>query len=311
MLENLFVFAISIFLVLKGATLATKYSAKLAENFNIPKHTIGFIVIAFISILPETFISINSVIEKSPEFGLGTLLGSNVADLTLIFGILILYAKRGIKIKSRILKNVKLYPFFLLLPIILGLNGYYSRSEGLVLIISGVIFYYLIFKKNIDTENIPPKTKDEKIKNFLFLIFSMSLLLIGSHFIVISATELAVSLKLTPILIGMLIVGLGTTIPELFFSLKALKKREDDLAIGDILGSVLADATIVVGILAFLQPFYFPIKIIYVTGAFMVISSIVLIRFMKTERVISKKEGYLLLLFWIIYAIVEFVVNSF
>ncbi|HPS21338.1 MAG TPA: sodium:calcium antiporter [Candidatus Paceibacterota bacterium] len=311
MLENLFIFTISIFLVLRGATLATKYSAKLAENFNIPKHTIGFIVIAFISILPETFISINSAIENSPEFGLGTLLGSNVADLTLIFGILIIYAKRGIKIKSRILKNVELYPFFLLLPIILGLNGYYSRAEGLVLIISGIIFYYLIFKKNVDTSNIPPNTNDKKIKNFLFLIFAMSLLLIGSHFTVTSATELALSLKIAPILIGMLIVGLGTTMPEFFFSLKALRKKEDDLAIGDILGSVLADATIVVGVLATIDPFYFPVKIIYVTGTFMVIFSIVLIRFMRTERVISKKEGYLLLLFWVIYAIVEFIVNSF
>lgn len=311
MLENLFIFTISIFLVLRGATLATKYSAKLAENFNIPKHTIGFIVIAFISILPETFISINSAIENSPEFGLGTLLGSNVADLTLIFGILIIYAKRGIKIKSRILKNVELYPFFLLLPIILGLNGYYSRAEGLVLIISGIIFYYLIFKKNVDTSNIPPNTNDKKIKNFLFLIFAMSLLLIGSHFTVTSATELALSLKIAPILIGMLIVGLGTTMPEFFFSLKALRKKEDDLAIGDILGSVLADATIVIGILAVIDPFYFPVKIIYVTGAFMIIFSIILIRFMQTGRVLSKKEGYLLLLFWVIYAIVEFIVNSF
>lgn len=311
MLENLFIFTISIFLVLRGATLATKYSTKLAKNFNIPKHTIGFIVIAFISILPETFISINSAIENSPEFGLGTLLGSNVADLTLIFGILIIYAKRGIKIKSKILKNVELYPFFLLLPIILGLNGYYSRAEGLVLIISGIIFYYLIFKKNVDTLNIPPNTNDKKIKNFLFLIFAMSLLLIGSHFTVTSATELALSLKIAPILIGMLIVGLGTTIPELFFSLKALRKKEDDLAIGDILGSVLADATIVIGILAVIDPFYFPVKIIYVTGAFMVIFSIILIRFMQTGHVISKKEGYLLLLFWVIYAIVELIVNSF
>ncbi|MDD3498052.1 MAG: hypothetical protein PHH24_00935, partial [Candidatus Moranbacteria bacterium] len=82
------------------------------------------------------------------------------------------------------------------------------------------------------------------------------------------------------------------------------------LAIGDILGSVLADATIVIGILAFISPFYFPVKIIYITGTFMVITSLMLLRFMRSGRTITKKEGFVLLFFWIIYALVEFIVNS-
>src|SRR3990167_3684093 len=139
MIENLLVFIFSLVLVVKGATLATKYSAKLAESFNFSKYIIGFVVIAFISILPETFIAINSALKGIPEFGLGTLFGSNIADLTLIFAILIIYAGRGIKIKSRVLKDVGLYQSFLLLPLLFGLNGHYSRIEGAALIISGAI----------------------------------------------------------------------------------------------------------------------------------------------------------------------------
>ena len=112
MVNDFFIFALSLFLVVKAATLATKYSAKLAENFQLSKYIIGFIVVACVSILPETLISINSALAKTPEFGLGTLLGSNVADLTLIFAILIIYAGRGIKIESKVLKNIRLYPFF-------------------------------------------------------------------------------------------------------------------------------------------------------------------------------------------------------
>jgi len=308
MTENLLLFIFSLILVIKGATLATKYSAKLAANFHLSKYIVGFIIIAFISIIPETLISINSAIAGIPEFGLGTLFGSNVADLTLIFAILIIYAKRGIKIESKVLKNIRLYPFFLFLPLLFGLNGSYSRIEGTVLILVGSLFYYLVFKNGTETSE-RLRNGDGKYKNFLLLILAMAMLLVGSHFTVTSATDLANILKISPILIAMLIVSLGTTMPELFYSLKSVKKKDDGLAIGDIMGSVLADATIVVGILAVISPFSFPVKIIYITGAFMVVASLVLLSFMKSGRKISRKEGFMLLAFWVIYVLTEFIMN--
>lgn len=310
MAESIMVFIFSLFLVVRGATLATKYSVKLAENFHLSKYIVGFIVVAFISILPETLISINSAVEGIPEFGLGTLFGSNVADLTLIFAILIIYARRGIKIESKVLKNVRLYPFFLLLPLIFGLNGHYSRAEGAGLLISGSLFYYMIFKNS--AISFPAlRKRDDRYKNLFFLLFSMTLLLVGSHFTVTSATQLANYLNITPILIGMLFVSLGTTMPELFYSLKSVSKKDDGLAIGDILGSVLADATIVVGILSIISPFYFPVKIVYITGVFMMIAAWVLLKFMRSGRIISRKEGYALLAFWLVYVLIEFMVSKY
>lgn len=309
MLNNIFIFTVSLFMVIKGATMATRYAAQLAESFRLSKYTVGFIIIAIISILPETFISINSSIEGIPSFGLGMLFGSNVADLTLIFALLIFFAGRGLKIESKILKNYNVYPFLLLLPLILGLDGYFSRLEGLALIITGGIFYYLALKNGVDGEISPNKTNNYR-KNSLMLLFSMAILLIGSHFTVSSASSLAYYLGISPILIGMFIVGLGTTMPEFFFSLKSLRKDDDSLAVGDLLGTVLADATIVVGILALVRPFFFPQKIIYVTGIFMVVASFVLFRFMRSGRKISKKEGYLLFIFWLVFVLVEFMVNK-
>ena len=308
-MANFLIFTFSLFIVIKGATLAIKYSSKIAEGFNLSKYIIGFIVIALISILPETLISINSALSGMPEFGLGTLFGSNIADLTLIFAILIIYAGRGMKIESKVLQNIRLYPLFLLLPIVFGLNSHYSRVEGVVLLLAGSFFYYLAFKNNIKDSAVFKKT-DGQYKNFLLLLWAMTLLLIGSHFTVTSATGLAQAFKINPILIAMIVVSLGTTMPELFYSLKALKRKEDGLAVGDILGSVLADATIVIGILALISPFYFPAKIVYVTGIFMVMASLVLIKFMRSGRTITKKEGYMLLIFWLAYVIIEFVMNS-
>ena len=308
MITHLFIFIVSLFTVIKASTMATNYAARLAKSYRISKYTVGFIIIAIISILPETFISINAALEGIPSFGLGVLFGSNIADLTLIFAMIILFAGRGLKIESKIL-NHTVYPFVLLLPLILGLDGRYSRLEGAVLITAGVIFYYSALKNGAD-RTIPAHKGNGNYKSFLMLLLSMALLLAGSHFTVTSATSLAYYLGVSPILIGMLIVGLGTTMPELFFSLNSAKKRDDSLAIGDILGTVLADATIVVGILALMHPFSFPQKIVYITGIFMVAASFILFRFMGSGRTLTKREAYMLFAFWLTFVLVEFVANT-
>ena len=309
MLNNAFIFIVSLYMVIKGATMATKYARDLAESFKISKYTVGFIIIAFISILPETFIAINSAISGIPAFGLGVLFGSNVADLTLIFAILVFYANRSLKVESKILKNQAVYPFLLLFPLILGLDGYFSRVEGVALILAGGAFYYFALRDGMSGGLSSGDGKDRS-KNIFMLLVSMGVLLIGAHFTVSSATMVANNLGISPILIGMLIVGLGATMPELFFSLQSIQKKDDSLAIGDLLGTVLADATVVVGILAIVSPFAFPQKIIYVTGLFMVLASYFLFKFMRSGRTLTKREASALFIFWVIFILVEFIANT-
>ncbi len=308
MLEIIFIFVCSVALVIKGATFSTKYAGMLADGFGLSRYAVGFIVVAVISILPETFVAINSSLEGMSSFGLGTLFGSNVADMTLVFTIIVLLARRGIKIESKILKKNKVYPFLLLLPLLFGFDGFFSRTEGLALIIFGAVFYYTAFKNGSEMPRFKGDSKD-KLKNTLLFLLGMAVLIIGSHFTVTSAVNFANLLNINPILVGMLLVGLGTTMPELLFALKAVKKRDDDLAVGDILGTVLADATIVIGILALINPFSFPLKMIYVTGVFMVAASVLLFIFMYTGKVLSRKEGIALFFFWLTFVVVEFMVN--
>ncbi|MEZ7821266.1 MAG: hypothetical protein QMB51_03085, partial [Patescibacteria group bacterium] len=126
-----------------------------------------------------------------------------------------------------------------------------------------------------------------------------------SNYAVTAASNIANFLNISSVIIGIFIVGIGTTGPELFFSLKAMKNKNDTLAVGDLLGTVLADATIVVGILAIINPFLFPQKIIYVTGVFMVLASFLIYYFMKTDKTISKKESFILFAFWLMFVIFE------
>lgn len=308
MIINFLIFLVSLFLVIHGATLATKYSASVAKGFGLSKYAIGFIVVALISILPETLVSINAAVAGMPAMGLGTLIGSNIADLTIVFSILVILTGRSIKIESRLLKHLTIYPLFLFVPIIFGLNAHYSRLEGVFLVAVGLIFYYMIFKGSVDVKDRIERGR-KKFKNIAFLLFSVVLLLVGTHFVVDTASSLAVFLKISPILVGLLVVGLGTTIPELFFSYKALAVKEDGLAAGDILGTVLADATIVIGILAFISPFNFPIQLVYLSGLVMVLAAFILFNFMRSGRTITRNEAYLMAGFWFLYVVVEFALN--
>jgi len=296
-------------MVVHGATMATKHAVSLAKLARISKYVIGFIVVAVISILPETFIAINSALKGESSFGLGLLFGSNIADLTLIFALLVFTAGRSIKIEGTIIKNHVVYPFILLLPIILGLNGHFTRLEGLTLIIAGGVFYYTALRGGNESVAVKKSTLKDKAKNILYLVLSMAMLLVGSHFTVTSSVSIAEALGITPVLIAMLVVSLGTTLPEFIFSFKAIRQDNDSLAVGDILGTVLADATIVVGILALIYPFSFPQKMVYITGIFMVTASIMLFYFMKSGRHLTKREAFLLFCFWLVFVLVEVAVS--
>lgn len=313
MIENLFIFFVSLFFIIKGATLSTKYSFKIAESYNVSKYVVGFFVVAIISIIPETLVSINAALQNVPAMGLGALFGSNIADLTLIFAIAVLLAGRSLKVESKILKANAVYPFILLIPIALGIDGFYSRWEGLALIFAGIVFYALSFKRE---QRARPAVIEEKKVNtnkkldFVYLIIGLVLLLAGSHFVVISGIEIATLLNLNKAAMGMLFIGLGTTMPELFFCISAVKNNHDSLAIGDVLGTVLADATIVIGILAMVSPFAFPRKIIYIAGLFMVAAAFILFYMMKTGKNLTRSEAILLIFFWVLFVSTELILNS-
>lgn len=306
-----FVFLIvSLYVVAKAADYATQYSSHLASSFHLSKYAIGFLVVAVISILPETFISITSAIRGEPSFGLGVLFGSNVADLTLVFAAVIFASQRDLKIESKIIQNIPLYLGVLSVPILFGLNGYYSRFEGAMLVVLGCFFHYLLLKKGY-TATDENRRCGFAWRDLGFLVCSMVVLLLASNLTVSFGTGLATSLGISPVLIAMLVVALGTTLPELSFSIRAAKKKDDGLALGDILGTVISDATIVVGVIALIHPFAFSQRIVYVTGMFMVLAAILLLHFMKTGRTLTRREGFLLTLFYLAFVITEFTTSNF
>lgn len=299
---------IALAVVMKSADFAIQYAARIARGFHLSKYIIGFLVVAIISILPETFIAISSAFQGIPAFGLGTLFGSNVADLTLVFAIIAFAASTSLPVQTAILKNQYAYIGAMCIPLILGLNGEYSRTDGAALVLIGVLFYYLVLRKKHTPSNVPREPVQKW--DVLRMLVSMAALLIASSLTVRFGVNVANGLGVNPILIGLLVVGIGTTLPELVFSIRAVRSKHDGLALGDILGTVLTDATIVVGVVALLRPFTFNARIIYITGVFMLLATVVLYSLMRTGRTLSKREAVILLAFYVAFVTAEYLANT-
>lgn len=309
---NFLYLILALLLVIKSADYAIRYSARLALWLRLSKYTVGFTIIAAISALPETLVAVSSAWQGIPSFGLGALFGSNVADLSFVFAMVVLLTGRELKVESQFLKNRLYYTGVLAVPILFGLNGYYSRLEGASLIAVGLLFYGFILKRSRrDKGSDSAKAKFGAIlKNLLLLILSLAALLLGAYLTVKFSVSAAQAMGVSPIFIA-LMVGLGTCLPELSFSIKAAKRNHENLALGDILGTVVTDATIVVGILSLIQPFAFEQKIIFVTGLFMLCAIVLLSYLMKTGRVLTKQESLLLLLFYLLFVFTEFAVGGY
>lgn len=308
---NLVLFLVSLFVLVKSAEQAVSHSSKIAKTFRISEFLVSFLIIAVISVFPEATVSIISALQGVPEFGLGTLLGSNVTDLTLVFGLVALFSMKGITVKSEILKKDMFYLILLLIPLVLGFDGNFSRIDGIVLILSGGTFFITlsiesrIFRKSDDEHR-----SRKWVKNFIFLVISLAFLIASAYYTVKFGVDFANDAGMPPFLVALTIVAIGSCLPELIFSLRAVKTSHDELALGDVLGTVITDATIIIGIIALITPFSFNPMIIYVTGSMMFIAGVMVIAFIKSGRVLSKKEGLYLLMFYIISLIVEFVVHG-
>jgi len=308
---NLILFLIFLLVLIRCAGYSIKYSSRIAKTLRLPEFFVSFFIIAIISVIPEAIISIISAINGSPELGLGTLLGSNIADLTLIFGIVALFSSSGIKVKSKILRNNFFYLILLLFPLILGVDGSFSRIDGGILLLLGVLFYVKIYRDSLRFRKKFNHTKKSPIiKTFFLLLLSLGVLLICAVFTVKYAVNFANDIKLPAILIGITILAIGTCLPELIVSIKAVKNNRDGIALGDILGTVITDATIVLGLVALISPFSYSPFNIYIMGTAMFLAGVFVTVFMKSEHTINRLEGLLLIIFYILFVIISFFLRN-
>lgn len=307
------IFIISCLILSFSGTWIVKSLVRIAQFFRLREFIVASLLMAFATSLPELFVGISSALHGKPELSFGDVIGSNILVLTLVMGIGALMAK-GLRFRGRVLQKSSFYAALIApLPLLLLLDGKISRWDGIILLtVLGFYFYRLLSQEKKFTRIFSNTFKREWVRFRLFLkdfgmfFLSICLLLISAEGIVFSALNLAKNLDLPLVITGVLLVALGTSIPEITFGIKSITMGHKEMILGDAIGSVVVNSTLVLGLVALICPFEITNFSPYLMGIlFTVVVASVFAIFAKTEQKITKKEAMFLLLIYIVFVVVE------
>ena len=251
MVSQLLFFFLGLILLITGSNYLLKYSVELSLKYNISKVVIGLTVVSFATSAPELLISISSAIKNSSDIAISNVIGSNIANIGLVFSTVLVF------VTIKISKNNISYDFPWLIIVSLILLFFIqdlriSRIEGLFFIFLLIGFIYFMFRlRKPDQDKIEPAKNDISIfKIIILLIISSLVLFFGSELFVNSAIFFADYFQVSERIIGLTLVAIGTSLPELVTSLVAIYKKELDISVGNIIGSNIFNILAVLGFTA-------------------------------------------------------------
>ncbi len=308
LLLTIILFLLSCSVLVVSGGYMVKLIVKIASYLKLSEFVVAFIIMAFSTSIPELFVGISSAIEGNPVLSLGNVIGSNIADLTLVIGIAALLG-RGIKPKNQHIKKDSLFMLIIaIIPIALMLFGRsLSRIDGIILVSIFIIYMLHLIKERKDAKmSFLEKKKNHIIVTSLLFVLCLAILFLSAHFVVIYATQLAVELLLPAILIGLFLVAVGTSLPELVFETRAALAKKGDLALGDAMGSVVCNSTLVLGITAMISPITNGMSIFITSSVFMIFITFLFMMFVRSKKGLSITVAIALIILYILFILFEF-----
>ena len=307
-------FILGFFILIKGATLLVDGSASIAKKLKISSIVIGLTIVAFGTSMPELIVNIFASVQNNSEIAIGNILGSNISNILLILGIsAIIYPITANK--NTVLKEI---PFNLLAIVILGIiandiiiDGQnfssITRIDGLILISFFIIFLYYVFGITKSAEDIVGKDEIKVLsysKAVFYIILGIVGLIVGGKWIVDGAVEIAKFFNISESLIGLTIIAIGTSLPELATSAVAAYKKQSDIAIGNIVGSNIFNIFFVLGVSAIIRPLPFNDNL-NKDIAMTIFASVILLlmMFIGKKRIIKRWQGIFMIIVYIGYIV--------
>ena len=309
MILNIFLLIFGFVILIKCADVFVDSASDIATHFHLSKMFIGLTIVSFGTSAPEFAVSVKSILSGSGDIVLGNVIGSNILNILLILGISSMV--HSLTVKSNTVK--KEIPIILLISSLLvvlladsmfdsKVVNTFTRGDGIAVLLFFTIFIYYLFnqmRNKTDDDVVEPK--NGLIVSILFTIIGIIGIIVGSNFVVDSASYIASHIGVSEKMIALTIVALGTSLPELVTSVIATKKGSYDIAIGNIVGSNIFNIGVVLGLpVALFGGFSgYSINIIDLTA---MLSATLLLFFCSfTGYKIEKKEGFLFLLIFTIY----------
>ncbi len=321
MVITIILFVLGFIFLIKGADIMIEGSSSLARKYGISSFVIGLTIVAFGTSAPEFTISVLASLRGSTGIALGNIIGSNISNTLLILGVSAIIYPLWVK-KSTVNREI---PFSLLSIIAVGVlvNDFLidhtppsglTRIDGLILILFFSIFVYYTFGMLKSKENIFQKTVNEFTEeepkeyrawiSFIMIIAGFISLGLGGKLIVDNAIKLSHTLGLSEALVGLTIIALGTSLPELAASAVAAHKKHADIAVGNIIGSNIFNFLLVLGAASIITPIgfneYLNIDLIIL---FLVTVLLLFLIYIGKKNILGRWEGMTLLILYIVYII--------
>ena len=295
MLISIFSLFVGSLLLYFGAEWIIKGGVSISNKFGISKLVIGLTVVAFGTSLPELLVSLIAVFENSPSLAIGNVVGSNIANVGLVLGISALIFPISINY-APIRRDLFIYLCSCALFILFVFDGRISRFEGGFLFI-GLLFYLVVCIKNPTDDQSDGENKLEFsiFKSAVYVLAGIFALSFGANFFVDGAIYLARFFGISEEIIGMSVVALGTSLPELATSAMAAFKKQSSISVGNIVGSNIFNILSILGITALFRPIDSPTNILNFEMPYMIAYGFVLILIAKLPQPVHRLSSGLLL----------------
>jgi cation:H+ antiporter len=294
----------------------------LSIHAKMPKFVLAFIVMGLGTSLPDLFVAFFGATSGQMPLVLGTVIGANIIILTLIIGA-VTFIKDGIKVREKtVLENFGWLFFVIVIPFFLLLDGRLVWYEGVILVVVYLMYVYTIAEqehmhlfghRSVQTEltlgEEAPRLAYYKKHEFLVhsarAIAFLGLLLLASKFVVDKAVALSVAFNIPSFFIGITVVALGATLPELAMDLSALRAKQEEIIWGDLIGSFVVELSLVLGVAALFGSFAHPVQVPFlqtaVGYAFMAICFVLVYFFTATRKELTKSQGLALMLLYVVF----------
>lgn len=307
---NYILLFIGFLLLIKGADIFVEGSSNIAKFFKIPTIIIGLTLVAFGTSAPEAAVSITAAINKSSDLSVSNIIGSNIFNLFVVLGITSLF-KEVVTEKEVIKKDYSLSLFSSILLLVLIVINYFIKGSFILSRIGGgilllvLIFYLINLVKSVDSSKKVVEERKFSIKDVIFIIVGLVGVVLGGNLTVNATTEIARTFGMSERFIGLTIVAMGTSLPELCTSLVALLKGENDIAVGNVIGSNIFNILFILGSASLVNPMLINVESI-IDLSILIIASILLLVFGFNDLKLKKKEGVGMLLFYVVYFVYIF-----
>jgi cation:H+ antiporter len=311
---------VGIILLFFGGEWLVKAASRIAASFGLPALLIGMTIVAFGTSTPELVVSVSAAIEGSSDIAVGNVVGSNIANIGLILGLCGLILPLTVHI-NLIRREIPIMILVSLVLTLLSLDGEVGRVEGGLLVVGYLVFlvvsYYLARLEPQDTANEEevesevaaiegkPKQVNRNTEIGRFTI-AIVMLVIGAQLTVDGAVALARAVGISELAIGLTLVAVGTSLPEIATSLVAAYRRHADIAIGNVVGSNIANILAILGLAAFISPVKVAPMVIQFDMPFMLLFAVLLIGFV-IRRVLGRWQAIAFLVIYFATVIFTFV----